>query len=129
MYERMSEDLHPGGMSTVGVRLEALGWRQLIMELQSSLSDFVSSLRSHAVADTGSDEDSERQVAAGSTDDRTGASDHRHRHPVFVFPADGLGGWPGLESDSSKPRGFLRSAQSSPGHPAVPAATRLVRRL
>ena len=26
-------------------------------------------------------------------------------------------GWPGLESDSSKPRGFLRSAPSSPGHP------------
>ena len=29
------------------------------------------------------------------------------------------GGWPWLESDSSKPRGFLRSAQSSPGHPAI----------
>ena len=26
-------------------------------------------------------------------------------------------GWPGLESHSSKPRGFLRFAQSSPGHP------------
>jgi len=26
-------------------------------------------------------------------------------------------GWPGVESDSSKPRGFLRFAQSSPGHP------------
>ena len=26
-------------------------------------------------------------------------------------------GWPGLEGDSPKPRGFLRSAQSSPGHP------------
>ena len=25
-------------------------------------------------------------------------------------------GWPGLEGDSPKPRGFLRSAQSSPGH-------------
>ena len=30
---------------------------------------------------------------------------------IFVF------GWPGLEGDSPKPRGFLRSAQSSPGHP------------
>ena len=28
--------------------------------------------------------------------------------------------WPGLEGDSPKPRGFLRSAQSSPGHPTVP---------
>ena len=28
-----------------------------------------------------------------------------------------IDGWPGLESDSSNPRGFLRSAQSSPGHP------------
>gem|GEM_PF-5414292 len=28
-----------------------------------------------------------------------------------------IDGWPGLESDSSKPRGFLRSAQSNPGHP------------
>ena len=26
-------------------------------------------------------------------------------------------GWPGLEGASPKPRGFLRSAQSSPGHP------------
>ena len=26
-------------------------------------------------------------------------------------------GWPGLEGVSPKPRGFLRSAQSSPGHP------------
>jgi hypothetical protein len=26
-------------------------------------------------------------------------------------------GWPGLEGGSPKPRGFLRSAQSSPGHP------------
>jgi len=27
-------------------------------------------------------------------------------------------GWPGLESDSSKPRCFLRYARSSPGHPS-----------
>ena len=26
-------------------------------------------------------------------------------------------GWPGLEGAGSKPRGFLRVAQSSPGHP------------
>ena len=26
-------------------------------------------------------------------------------------------GWPGLEGNSPKPRGFLRSARSSPGHP------------
>ncbi len=28
-----------------------------------------------------------------------------------------IDGWPGLEGTSPKPRGFLRSAQSSPGHP------------
>ena len=28
-----------------------------------------------------------------------------------------IDGWPGLEGASPKPRGFLRSAQSSPGHP------------
>ena len=28
-----------------------------------------------------------------------------------------IDGWPGMEGGSSKPRGFLRSAQSSPGHP------------
>ena len=28
-----------------------------------------------------------------------------------------IDGWPGLEGGSPKPRGFLRSAQSSPGHP------------
>jgi len=35
--------------------------------------------------------------------------------PVLCYPC--IDGWPGLESDSSKPRGFLRSAQSNPGHP------------
>ena len=30
-------------------------------------------------------------------------------------------GWPGLEGDSPKPRGFFRSAQSCPGHPIVVA--------
>ena len=28
-----------------------------------------------------------------------------------------IDGWSGLEGASPKPRGFLRSAQSSPGHP------------
>ncbi len=28
-----------------------------------------------------------------------------------------IDGWPGLEGTSPKPRGFLRFAQSSPGHP------------
>ncbi|HQX49047.1 MAG TPA: hypothetical protein PLR25_04035 [Planctomycetaceae bacterium] len=34
-----------------------------------------------------------------------------------VLGRECVDGWPGLESDSSKPRSFLRSAQSNPGHP------------
>ena len=41
----------------------------------------------------------------------------RHRLPARRQCA--IPGWPGLEGDSPKPRGFLRSAQSSPGHPFV----------
>ncbi len=35
-------------------------------------------------------------------------------NPVHMSWIDG---WPGLEGASPKPRGFLRSAQASPGHP------------
>jgi len=43
--------------------------------------------------------------------------------PELVLCHECNDGWPGLESDSSKPRGFLRSAQSSPGHP-IPHSNR-----
>ena len=36
---------------------------------------------------------------------------------VLVLRQRWIDGWPGLEGASPKPRGFLRSAQSSPGHP------------
>ncbi len=36
---------------------------------------------------------------------------------AFVLCHQWIDGWPGLEGASPKPRGFLRSAQSSPGHP------------
>ena len=47
--------------------------------------------------------------------------------PVFVEAGvvdcpPWIDGWPGLEGGSPKPRGFLRSAQSSPGHP-IPQRT------
>ncbi len=35
---------------------------------------------------------------------------------VLVLCRQWIDGWPGLEGASPKPRGFLRSAQSSPGH-------------
>ena len=36
---------------------------------------------------------------------------------VPVLCQQSIDAWPGLEGTSPKPRGFLRSAQSSPGHP------------
>jgi hypothetical protein len=51
------------------------------------------------------------------------------RRSAIICP-QWIDGWPGLEGGSPKPRGFLRSAQSSPGHPihqkeAVALADRL----
>jgi hypothetical protein len=69
LYHRMSEDLHLGGMSkrTHEGYLRAVLRREILLHPDLSAR----------VADTGTDEDSERQVVAGSTDHRAGSSDHQ----------------------------------------------------
>ena len=54
-------------------------------------------------------------LVSGMSSTATAPNKREGETPADAIPQQ-LVGWPGLESDSSKPRGFLRSASSSPGH-------------